>query len=215
MEIKDSLQEAYIEHVLLHGEQPKTVYLFARENGITEAEFYTHFGSFESIDIRIWQSMMAEAIREVKAQEVWPEYSSRERALSLFYGFMELLKSRRSFVTFSLRNGKNRIGLNNLFEGMKQEFELFSADIIREGIESGELTDRPFFTGKYKDALWVQLGLVINFWLKDTSAGFDKTDEAIEKGVNVTYNLFQRSPIDELFEYGKFLAKNSGIKMPF
>lgn len=215
METKDRLQEAYIEHVLHHGEQPKTVYLFAKDNGITEEEFYTHFGSFESIDIRIWKSLMSDTIREVKSQEVWPEYTSREKALSLFYAFMELLKGKRSFITFSLRNAKNKIGLSNLFEGMKHEFELFSAEIIQEGLESGELTDRPFFAGKYKDALWVQLGLVINFWLKDTSAGFDKTDEAIEKGVNVTYNLFQRSPIDELFEYGKFLAKNSGIKMPF
>jgi hypothetical protein len=56
---------------------------------------------------------------------------------------------------------------------------------------------------------------VLSFWIKDTSAGFEKTDEAIEKGVNVTYNLFQRSPVDDLFEYGKFLFKNSGRKMPF
>lgn len=215
MEIKDQLQQSYIEHVLHHGEQPKTVFLFARDNGITEEEFYGYFGSFESIDIRIWKGLMTDAIREVRSQEVWTEYSSREKALSLFYGFMELLKSKRSFITFSLRNAKAKIGLSNLFEGMKQEFELFSAEIIQEGLESGELTDRPFFAGKYKDALWVQLGVVINFWLKDTSAGFDKTDEAIEKGVNVTYNLFERSPIDELFEYGKFLAKNAGIKMPF
>lgn len=215
MELKERLEEAYIEHVLNHGEQPKTVFLFARENGITEEEFYSHFGSFQSIDIRIWKGLMATAITEVRSQEVWPEYTSREKALSLFYGFMELLKSKRSFISFSLQNAKSKIGLSNLFEGMKQEFEIFSAGIIQEGLESGELTDRPFFAGKYKDALWMQLGLVINFWLKDTSAGFDKTDEAIEKGVNVTYNLFQRSPIDELFEYGKFLAKNSGIKMPF
>jgi hypothetical protein len=48
--------------------------------------------------------------------------------------------------------------------------------------------------------------------VNDSSAGFEKTDEAIEKGVNVTFDLFQRSPIDNLFEYGKFLAKHGGIK---
>jgi hypothetical protein len=52
---------------------------------------------------------------------------------------------------------------------------------------------------------------VLNFWVNDNSAGFEKTDEAIEKGVNVTFDLFQRSPIDNLFEYGKFLAKNGRI----
>ena len=53
---------------------------------------------------------------------------------------------------------------------------------------------------------------VLNFWINDNSGRFEKTDEAIEKGINVTFDLFQRSPIDNLFEYGKFLAKHGGIK---
>lgn len=95
---------------------------------------------------------------------------------------------------------------------MKTVFERFAGEILNEGLESGELSDRKFFSKKYKDALWLQLGFVLNFWMNDNSAGFEKTDEAIEKGVNVTFDLFQRSPIDNLFEYGKFLAKNGGIK---
>ena len=61
----------------------------------------------------------------------------------------------------------------------------------------------------------MQFSFVLDFWLKDTSAGFEKTDEAIEKGLNVTFDLFQRSPLDNLFDYGKFLARNAGFKNPF
>jgi hypothetical protein len=215
METKQRLQQAYIEYVLNHGEQPKTVYLFAKENGLAEEEFYNYFGSFESIEQGIWTALVTQTIAEIKAQEVWSQYSSREKALSFFYSFIELLKSKRSFAAFSLRNAEKSIGTRRLFQGLKIEFETLSAEIIQEGIESGELLDRPFFAGKYKDALWVQFGYILNFWLKDTSAGFDKTDEAIEKGVNVTYNFFQRSPVDDLIDYGKFLVKNSGLKMPF
>lgn len=215
METKEKLQEAYVQYVLTHGEQPKSVYIFAKDNGLAEEEFYNHFGSFESIEQNVWAGLMSSTITEVKAQEVWSQYSSREKALSLFYSFVELLKSKRSFAVFSLKNAQKTIGTRKVLEGLRAEFEAFAVEIIQEGIESGELIDRPFFANKYKDALWVQFGFVLNFWLNDTSAGFEKTDEAIEKGVNVTYNLFQRSPIDELFEYGKFLAKNAGIKMPF
>ncbi|HEY0056395.1 MAG TPA: TetR family transcriptional regulator C-terminal domain-containing protein [Pedobacter sp.] len=215
METKQKLQDAYFHYILNHGEQPKTVYLFAKENDIAEEEFYNHFGSFESIEQSIWSGFFIETITKVKEQEVWNQYTSREKALSLFYSFIELLKSKRSFASFSLKNAEKTIGSKRLLEGLKSDFEIFSAEIIQEGIESGELIDRPFFANKYKDALWIQFGFVLNFWLKDTSAGFDKTDEAIEKGVNVTYNLFQRSPVDDLFDYGKFLFKNSGIKMPF
>jgi hypothetical protein len=215
METKDKLQEAYIHHVLAQGEQPKSVYIFAKENDMAEEEFYNHYGSFESIEQKIWAELMSSTITEVKAQEVWPQYTSREKALSLFYSFIELLKSKRSFASFSLKSAQNTIGAKRILQGLKEEFEVFASEIIQEGIESGELIYRPFFAKRYKDALWVQFGFVLNFWLKDTSAGFDKTDEAIEKGINVTYNLFQRSPIDDLVDYGKFLAKNAGFKMPF
>lgn len=215
METKEKLQDAYIQYVLTHGEQPKSVYIFAKDNGLAEEEFYNHFGSFESIEQKIWSDLMSSTITEVKAQDVWAQYTSREKALSLFYSFVELLKSRRSFASFSLKNSEKTLGTKRVLEGLKSEFEVFASAIIQEGIESGELIDRPFFANKYKDALWLQFAFVLSFWLKDTSAGFEKTDEAIEKGVNVTYNMFERSPIDELFEYGKFLAKNAGIKMPF
>lgn len=215
METKNKLQQAYIHYVLTHGEQPKSVYVFAKENDMAEEEFYNHFGSFESIELDIWADLMATTISEVKSQEVWPQYTSREKALSLFYSFVELLKSKRSFASFSLRNSQKTIGTKAVLEGLKSQFGTFAEEVIEQGIESGELINRPYLAKRYKDALWYQFSFVLNFWLKDTSAGFDKTDEAIEKGVNVTYDLFQRSPIDDLFEYGKFLAKNSGIKMPF
>jgi len=215
METKEKLQEAYIQYVLTHGEQPKSVYIFAKENDLAEEEFYNHFGSFESIELKIWTGLITTTITEVQGQEVWGQYTSREKALSLFYSFIELLKGKRSFASFSLKNAQKTIGVKKVLEGLKAEFEPFAAKILQEGIESGELIDRPFFAARYKDALWYQFTFVLNFWLKDTSAGFDKTDEAIEKGVNVTYNLFQRSPIDDLLEYGKFLAKNASVKMPF
>ena len=215
METKEKLQEAYIKYVLTNGEQPKTVFIFAKENDMAEEEFYNYFTSFESMEISIWAGFMDTTIAEVKAQEIWGQYTSREKALSLFYSFIELLKGKRSFAIFSLKNAPGSIGNKRLLKGLKSKFDVFSAEIIQEGIESGELMDRPFFANKYKDALWIQFGFVLNFWLKDTSPAFDQTDQAIEKGVNVTYNLFQRSPLDELLDYGKFLAKNANVKMPF
>ena len=79
-------------------------------------------------------------------------------------------------------------------------FENFAEETIKEGIETSELiTDRKFFAKRYKDALWVQFVFVLNFWINDNSTGFEKTDEAIEKGINVTFDLFQRSPIDNFY----------------
>lgn len=208
----ESIKKAYIDYVLTEGHQPKSVYIFAKKNKMTEVEFYQFFGSFDAIEQNIWTGLAQDTLTEIKAQEVWPEYSSREKALSFFYAFFELIKGSRSFAVYSINNQPKGFTTPRVFEELKELFGNFAEAIINEGIENGELSDRKYFSKKYKDALWIQFVFVLNFWINDSSAGFEKTDEAIEKGVNVTFDLFQRSPIDNLLDYGKFLAKNGGIK---
>jgi hypothetical protein len=208
----ESIQKAYVDFVLTEGEQPKSVYIFAKKNKMTEEEFYKFFASFNAIEQNIWKDFAVKTITEIKTQEVWGQYSAREKALSFFYSFFELIKGSRSFVVYSVKKQPKGFSMPQIFHGVKDEFEVFCNALITEGLESNELSDRKFISNRYKDALWVQFVFVLNFWIKDDSAGFEKTDEAIEKGINVTFDLFQRSPIDNLFEYGKFLAKNGGLK---
>ena len=211
MATSESIQKAYIDYVLTEGHQPKSVYIFAKQNEMPEEEFYRFFGSFDAVEQSVWSDLILKTLSEVRAQEIWSQYSSREKALSFFYSFFELLKSNRSFAVYSI-NKQRGLGTPKVLEPAKEIFENFAENILNEGIETQELTDRKFFSKRYKDALWVQFGFVLNFWINDDSASFEKTDEAIEKGVNVTFDLFQRSPIDNLFEYGKFLAKNGGLR---
>jgi hypothetical protein len=208
----ESIQSAYIDYVLTQGEQPKSVYVFAKNNEITEEEFYRFFGSFEALEQNIWAETATKTITEIKTQEIWPQYSSREKALSFFYSFFELLKSSRSFAIYSFNRQPKSLSHPRALDTLKVIVENFADEVIKEGLESGELADRRFLSKRYKDGLWMQFGFVLNFWINDNSAGFEKTDEAIEKGVNVTFDLFQRSPIDNLLEYGKFLAKNGKFK---
>ena len=217
MATTESIKRAYIDYVLTQGEEPKSVYIFAKKNKMTETEFYTHFGSFKALEQNIWAGIAEKTLTEIKGQEVWAQYSAREKALSFFYAFFELLKQQRSFAVYCINKQPKGITTPVVFAELRTVFETFCTEILNEGLESGELSDRKFFSKRYKDALWVQFGFILHFWINDSSAGFEKTDEAIEKGINVTFDLFQRSPIDNLFEYGKFLAKNGGIaeKMGF
>ncbi|MEN0056880.1 MAG: TetR family transcriptional regulator C-terminal domain-containing protein [Mucilaginibacter sp.] len=212
MATTESIQNAYIDFVLTEGMQPKSVYIFAKQNEMTEAEFYQFFGSFEAVEQSIWADFARKTLTEIRAQEVWAGYTAREKALSFFYGFFELLKGSRSFAVYSINTHPKGFTTPKVFEQLKAIYENFADEILKEGIETTELNDRKFFGKRYKDALWIQFIFVLNFWINDNSTGFEKTDEAIEKGVNVTFDLFQRSPIDNLFEYGKFLVQNGGIK---
>ncbi|MEO8820700.1 MAG: TetR family transcriptional regulator C-terminal domain-containing protein [Ginsengibacter sp.] len=208
----EEIKNGYIDYVLTNGEQPKSVYNFAKKLKITETAFYKFYGSFDAIEKAVWEDLTIATILNIKEQEVWPKYTSREKLLSFFYSFLELLKSKRSFIIYTLKKHPKKISTPGVLTGAKSEFLSFSEDVINEGLESGELTDRKFFSKRYKDALWVQFAFIINFWMEDDSKDFEKSDEAVEKGINVSFDLFQRSPIDNLFEYGKFLAQNGKFK---
>lgn len=212
MATAEQIRRAYVDYVLTNNEKPKTVYSFVKKLKITEADFYQFYSSFESIEKNIWFEFTFETISKIKEQEVWFQYSSREKMLSFFYSYVENLKNERSFIIYSLKNYKGKFSTPTVLAGVKPIFENFAEEIINEGLESGELAERKFLTKRYKDALWIQFAFILNFWINDDSDGFEKTDEAIEKGINVTFDLFQHSPIDNLFEYGKFLSRNGKFK---
>jgi hypothetical protein len=212
MKTTEEIQNAYIDYVLTKGMKPASVYIFAKENKMTEEEFYNFYGSFEGMEESIWTDLCQKALSEVQNQEIWEQYSSREKILAFFYGLIELLKRKRSFVLYSLKQSGQTIGTPSILKGVKNLFESFASGLVDQGVESGELANRRFLTSKYKDALWIQFGVILNFWAKDNSAGFEKTDEAIEKGINVTFDLFAKSPLDSLFDYGKFMMNNGGMK---
>ena len=206
------IKKSYIDYVLTHGEPPKSVYNFSKKLKISEAEFYQSYSSFSAIEKSVWKDLTFAAINQVKEQEVWANYSSREKILSFFYSYLELLKNDRSFIIYTLKKSAKKLSSPDVLSETKPVFQNFAEEIIDEGLESRELADRKFFSKRYKDALWMQFVFIINFWAGDDSTGFEKTDEAIEKGINVTFDLFQRSPIDNLFEYGKFLSRNGKFK---
>src|SRR5690606_964335 len=207
-----SIQQTYIDYDFTNNEPPKSLYNITKKLKITEAEFYNLFASFTAIEKSIWSDLTLTAITQVKAQDVWLAYSSREKILSFFYSYVELLKTQRSFIIYSLNQHKGKLSTPEVLSDVKPLFNSFTEDIINEGLESGELAERKFLSKRYKDALWLQFAFIINFWKDDDSAGFEKTDEAIEKGINVAFDLFQRSSLDNLFEYGKFLSRNSKLK---
>jgi hypothetical protein len=90
----------------------------------------------------------------------------------------------------------------------KNAFIDYARDLLAEGRESKEVEPRPFLTDRYPNALWGQTLYLLDFWLRDVSKNFEKTDTAIEKTVNTSFDLIGRSPLDSLFDLAKFMYQN-------
>jgi hypothetical protein len=91
---------------------------------------------------------------------------------------------------------------------LKIAFKEFARDLIMEGKESREVQPRKFFDERYPDAFWLQFLMVLDFWVKDKSRGFEQTDAMIEKSVNTSFDLIGSSALDTVLDFAKFMYQN-------
>lgn len=201
------LIDLYMDHVLEHEREPGTVYKFCKENGISEAEFYNFFGSFESLKVQIWVKFFEHTLEVMQKSKEYSSFNNREKMLTLFYTFFEILTANRSYVLFTLK--KEDPMLRNLaqLKGLRRKIKQYTAELVRE--DNLEKQESLFKKSKtvLSEAAWVQFLFLLKFWMDDNSPQFESTDVAIEKSVNTVFDLFENTPLESVLDFGKFLWK--------
>ena len=194
----------YMDQILLGEEEPKTVYAFCKKNNIEESDFYTFFGSFESLKQEIWNKFLENTISTLHNDESFASYSPKNKLLTLYFTLFEVLTLNRSYVLYALKDNKE--GLSNLMQlkQMRLSFKEFVKDnIATEELKSSKLSKitKPV----YSEGSWIQFLFILKFWLEDNSKGFEKTDIIIEKSVNTVVDLLDSKPLENIIDLGKFL----------
>lgn len=204
------IKDSYIEYLLEHGQQPPTVFAFAKKLKIKEADFYEYYNSFEQIESSVWLGFFEDTLARLRNDEVYETYSVREKLLAFYYTWIETLTSNRSFVIRSVEESRKQRSLRtpSALAEFKYQFEKFVKDLMAEGRESREVQSRRLIENKYPDAFWLQTLWLLDFWSKDTSKGFEKTDTAIEKAVNMAFDLLGASALDSALDLAKFVYQN-------
>jgi hypothetical protein len=208
-DLHEKIMTAYIDYVLMNGKDPASVYVFCMDNNITERQFYESFASFQSLDSEIWKSLVTKTIDTLHSNQEYGEYEVREKLLSFYYTLIEVLKKNRSYILVSYKNRDRRELKPAFLKGVREAFKSFIQSLLEEGMQSEEIKKRPYLSDKYDEALWLQFLFVLNFWIKDESAGFEKTDAAIEKAVKLSSEVMGEGPIDSFIDLAKFLYQNA------
>lgn len=198
---------AYMEYVLEHEKTPKSVFKFAKDNNMTEQEFYNFFGSFEGLRKEVWNTFFTMTMDVAHKSEDYQNFSNREKMLTFFYTFFELLTLNRSYVLYVLHENQQMMGKMEQLKGLRRHVKDFAKELIqaRNENKTNILLERSETI--YSEGAWVQMLFLLKFWMDDDSAGFEKTDMAIEKSVNTIFDVFDNTPLDAVFDFGKFLWK--------
>jgi len=199
---------AYISYVLNNGHKPPSVYKFAQDIGISEENFYDHFGSFTSIERKIWMDFINNTISRIENDEAYPGFGSRDKILTFYYAFFEELKKTRSFVLLQLEQQKKRTLTPDFLKDFRSRYTSFIEVIVQEGKANGDIARRPFIDKRYPSVFWIHMNFLLLFWRDDNSSGFEKTDAAIEKSVNLAFELISKGAVDSVVDFAKFLYQS-------
>jgi len=196
-----------MEYLLKEGKTPVSVFKFCMDNGLKEEDFYQVAGSFEGLDKLIWRELIDSVITSLKSDDSFKEFSTREKVLTFYFSLFEKLKSSRSYVVYHLAQRKFELMPAYLKE-FKKLFEEFFTSVLMQGKGSGEVANRPYLDKRYPQLFWFHFGFLLHFWKDDESAGFEQTDAAIEKSVNLAFDLIGKGAFDTAIDFAKFLYQN-------
>lgn len=204
---KDDIVSKYMNEVLEKGEKPKSVYLFAKHNHFTEAEFYTFFGTLESLEKEIFKLFFENSVNLLHQHPDYPQYDMKNKMLSFYFTFFEILTANRSYVLQSLKRDRNP--LKNLVQltTLREAFKNYVSEILTDDYRLEQEKLQKYQEKAIQESAWLQLMMTIKFWMDDESAAFEKTDIFIEKSVNASFELMNVAPLNHLIDFGKFLFK--------
>ena len=201
---QEKIVEKYIDFIVDNKNRPKSINSFIKELKLKEGTFYKYFNSFDQLEKDFWNVLFERTLQNIENQEVYLSYSVNEKLLAFYYSWIETLKDYREFVIYTMEEEKIYELYPSGFDLFKQSFEIYTAQLIEEGIATEEIANRMFVTDKYKYALWFQPVSIIKFWVKDKSKDFEDTDALIEKTVNFSFDLMRSNGIDSFFDLAKF-----------
>ncbi|HEV2479999.1 MAG TPA: TetR family transcriptional regulator C-terminal domain-containing protein [Puia sp.] len=202
---KKEIRDAYTKYWLENGKRPVSVYTFVQQLGIPESGFYDNYASFDAVEKDIWRAIFEETLEKLKADETYRTYGVREKLLAFYFLWVQELRGQRSYIL--LQRERFLVPGTHLdkLDTFRTAFYDYIRELIKEGYGTGEVKERKFISDQYVHGFWAQALFVLRYWIKDDSERFEMTDAAIEKAVNLSFQLISSGTIDSILDFGKFV----------
>lgn len=211
MESKEKMLKGYMDFELLKGRTPYSVLELTKELNIEESSFYNEFPNLEKLRQAIPLLAIKKTLTRLDEDDQYAEFNAREKLLSLYFSLFEEFQADRSYYLFKYSDIKEATtgfkDWDSFFSLMKGRID----EILNEAKNSDEIKDRPYIGEHYSKGYHLVFSYLFRVWIKDDSEGFSTTDAAIEKSVNLSFDMLGVSPLDSLIDFGKFVMKTKVI----
>jgi hypothetical protein len=200
-----------MEYVLSYNKKPDSVYSFSKQYNFNEEDYYKFYGNFISLEQSIFKVFYEKTVNLLEKNNEYQNYSSRDKMLSFYYSFFELLTANRSYVVHALGSPTKNLKKIDTLKKLKKSFSNYIDKLDITLLETNQETLDKIQNKTLKESAWFQLLLTIKYWLEDTSPSFERTDIFIEKAVNTSFDLINIKPLKSVLDLGKFLYKDKSF----
>jgi len=198
---EDVIISAYTDYCLTHGKKPNSVYEFAKQNGMTESDFYQFFTSFESLENQYFVAMFDYTLTLLEKNDPYQSYESADKLSAFYFTFFEMATANRSFVIYLLEQDKNPMKSLGKLGKLREVYLDYALTILEKPIKIEQETVVKIQDKVLQEASWLQFLSIFNFWMKDESKNFEKTDIFIEKSVKASFDLAYNIPTQNIIDF--------------
>lgn len=207
MTTEEKIIKGYVEFELLNGRPPHSVFELAKKIKLDESVFYESFTNLDKVRQAVLTGLLNQTLSVMDADPQYLGFSSREKLLALFFTLFEQFKAQRSYL---LVKYSNLLKMPQSMQDWKPFLEGLDARIdaiLGEGKETEEIKDRPVIGAHFSKGYKLIFNYLFRVWVNDDSVDFSNTDAAIEKTVNLSFDMMGSTPLDSLLDFGKFAMK--------
>lgn len=203
---KEQLLDVFMSYVEEEGFE-FTLEQFSKDNKLDISLCENLLISVEKAEMDVWEALMVAALNTVKSDPQFSGFSIKDKLISVYFTFFENCSLNVGFCQQSIRyNGK--LKMLQVLKSTKTHF----VDFVKEYFPNHQFPTtqysekvNEFGSNIQSETLYGQLLFLLDFWSRDTSEDFEKTDIAIEKAVKALTDLIDITPVKSLIDFGKFI----------
>lgn len=176
---------------------------------IAQSQFKSEFESIENFEKFVWCELMRSSIETANSDTQFATFSNREKLLTLYFTFFDNCGLNSEFLKQSIKH-HGRPGMIKVLKMLKQEFSSFVNFNLKFSLPLENQYAAQFNSMSnvaIGEAFYGQLLFLLDFWSKDSSLEFEKTDMAIEKTVKASMDIINVTPVKSVIDLAKFFWK--------
>lgn len=184
--------------------QAQGLHEFLQNSRIEASHFFHNFGSLRALEKLTHQSTVERAIQRLHEDEQYLSYSGREKMLAFCFTWFDELVETRLYLLMLHETCAETCRFSS---DISSSIRTYLKEILSEAEAKGEVPLRLFLNNTYPQVGLVAIKFLLEVWLRDTSPKFSRTDKAVEKTVNLYFDLICRGPIESVLEFSRFLLE--------